>query len=574
MKKRSKFNIEDMPKTYGEIISLGSKLIDSIGPDIVTYKTRTELLFHILKQIYPVDIKLKYSDESIDKACKKILTKLGFFHKGDGEVFAIDINGNKIDFNYDKEKRSNTHIFCQDVLRLDFLPYKKHSYLQKLVDTDLRNISNLIKKYEENDYIKSKEKPRNHKERIYYDFYHRCLDERKNILNYKLYDLIPSAIKQSRGSSSGLSENVAFINNHKDVPYRFGLGFYDRYFDNEKIDFISHRIGDFPAYEAPKLSQCYYSNKQKFYRIYFKHKPAAQCFSDIKLFLNRLEILKKRIIIFNEMELLFRSRKWIGFYAVALPQIEGLFSEMCSLLFSGSSNNISSLSDKVQKVRPYYSLEKAYFDYFQYFIPEQRNKFTHSGYDDDFRLKSYDMLTDILFLLQTIFELDIPIIKLINIIDGKEKYYFLRIDKYIEYFEMIIKITNDKKLKSRKEILLKAADFERNTLSKMQKTEDICNDVINNVETKLADFNTLKIDFTTIGTLLEDNEKLQEVKRMYETRYYCLRELKNFKSFLCLSIKYLPNIKDEIFFKLNKLQNKYKKVLENIVQLEKVVTRI
>jgi len=569
---KSKFDIEHLGNTYIEIISLGSKLIDSIGPDIVTYKTKAELLYNILKQIYPINKNLKFTDESIDKACEKILLKLDLLNKDGGEVFVTDTNGNKIEFNLPEETRSKTDIFCKDVLRLDFLPYQKYTYLQETVDKDLMNISNLIINYEKNNYIKSKEKPRNHKERMYYDFYQRCLNERINILNYKLYELIPSAIRQSHGSH-GLLENMGFIISHMDVPYQFGRSFNDRYFDISKMDLVSHRIGDFYANQAPYLTECYRSDKQKFYRIYFKHKPLTQCFSDIKSYLNKLEILKKRIIILDEMELLFRARKWIGFYAIALPQIEGLFSEMCSLLFPNNSNYASALPDKVQKVRPYYSLEKVYFDYFQYFIPIQRNKFTHSGYDDNFKLKSYDLLTDILFLVQTIFELENPIIKLINIIDGKKKHYFSRIEDYIEYFNMITDIKKDQKQENRNDVLLKTAEFEKNTLSKMPKTEEICNYVISNLESLLIKFNHLNIDFNEIGSLLKDNNRLQEVKQMYKTNYYYLPELKKYQIFLLLGVKYLPNIKKEYLFKLNELQIKYNKILANIVHLEKIIAK-
>ena len=406
MKKKPILNLKSIGKTYEDILNFGETLLKSPGSDIVKYESKNELLYHLLKQISPISKSIKCSEKSIENACKIILTQLSFFDSSDAKIFLLDTQWNEVELSQEEQPQSNSDIFCKSVLRINFLPYQKYIYLQKMVDEDIKNISDLIQKYEKNvvikNIIKNDGKTRNHTERMYRDYYQRCLSERINILNYKLYDLIPNAVNKSRGSR-GLIKNMGFINSHMDVPYKFGRSSYDHYFDIDKMDLVSHRISEFYVYEGKNLFHYYHTNKQKFYKIYFNRKSVKECFIQIQEYLTKLEILRKRIVICNELEKLYKSKKWIGFYALALPQIEGLFSEMCSILFNDSANTSVALPDKVEKVRSYYYLEKAYFDYFQYFIPIQRNKFMHTGYDENFKLKSYDLITDILFLLLKLF---------------------------------------------------------------------------------------------------------------------------------------------------------------------------
>jgi len=574
MKEKVKFDLSSMGKTNGEILYLGTALLNSLGSDIVKYKSKEELLYHILKRIFPVNKYIKFSEISIEKACQKVLTRLGIFNKFDSKLLILDEHGNEFKLPYEEQPKSNSDIFCESVLRINFLPYHKYIYLQKMVDKDLKNISDLIQKYENNPLykkiLKNNGKPRNHDERMFRDYYNRCLSERINMLNYKLYDLIPNAVKQSRGSR-GLIKNMGFLHNRADVPYYFGKPLNDRYFDIDKIDLISHRIGDFYYPEIHDLIRYYNSNKPKFYRIYFKRKPVKECFIEIQNYLLKLEILKKRIVIFNELENLFRSKKWIGFYALALPQIEGLFSEMCSILFNDGINASLALSDKVEKVRPYYFLEKTYFDYFQYHIPSQRNKFSHTGYDEDFKLKSYDLLADILFLLQTIFELENPAIILLNIIDGKKKNYFSRVSDYVTFFNLKKSISGNKNQKMYNEIISKVKVYEEETLSKTQETERICMEVINNTEDLINNFNTLGIDFNKTDCILNNNEKLNEVKNMFKDNNYYLLRLREYYSFL-RGISHLLNIKKEYFCKLAELNKKYRKTLNAIFYIDRKIT--
>lgn len=67
--------------------------------------------------------------------------------------------------------------------------------------------------------------------------------------------------------------------------------------------------------------------------------------ADLKVDLNLVPVVKDRKDIFVEMEELFLKKKWYGFYALALPQIEGIFSEMVEIIEKKQS--FSALPDKV-----------------------------------------------------------------------------------------------------------------------------------------------------------------------------------------------------------------------------------
>lgn len=77
---------------------------------------------------------------------------------------------------------------------------------------------------------------------------------------------------------------------------------------------------------------------------------------------------------------------------------------MCSKIFPNKQPG-KSLSNKVRRIRPYYDRSDTYFDYYQYYLPIQRNRFSHTGYDDNFKLKSYDLLVDLTHILSVFHEL-------------------------------------------------------------------------------------------------------------------------------------------------------------------------
>lgn len=59
--------------TKQDFIDFRKNLISGLGDDIFLYKDRTQLLFNILKQVFPINKTLELDNNSIEEACSKIL---------------------------------------------------------------------------------------------------------------------------------------------------------------------------------------------------------------------------------------------------------------------------------------------------------------------------------------------------------------------------------------------------------------------------------------------------------------------------------------------------------------------
>ena len=204
----------------------------------------------------------------------------------------------------------------------------------------------------------------------------------------------------------------------------------DQYFDYEKINKVAHRCYDVSI--SDDLEKVYYKNKQQFYNKLFKIKPVSQIFSNIDFHYDHIPHNNDRKNIFLELIKLFKARRWLAFFALALPQVEGLFTEMLSTVSPDDKGK--SLAEKVKKVRPAYMLSEAYFDYYQYMITDLRTKFAHTGFETDLKLKCYDLLTDLEHILQVYYELDHPMIKVKRLIKQRNSTDFIGYREFSQFF--------------------------------------------------------------------------------------------------------------------------------------------
>ena len=69
-----------------------------------------------------------------------------------------------------------------------------------------------------------------------------------------------------------------------------------------------------------------------------KNQPAA-LMQKLRFYLSYLPMQNERKPPFDELEKLFKIKRWISYYCVALTQIEGLFSEMYWILNPASETN-------------------------------------------------------------------------------------------------------------------------------------------------------------------------------------------------------------------------------------------
>ncbi len=582
---KKNFQLKKVGHTWGEVTKFGNELIANLGDDIFKYKSKEVLLFHILKQISPVNKSLKVIDNnSIEAACK---TVLHHFYLDHGIIVRVrDLTDDKqTDSILNEEpKQSSIDKFCEIVIHMDKIPSQFYDLLLTDVNKDLYAISELIKVYEKEvciqKYINNNAIPKSHEERIKYDFYKRCLDGRNDIINYQLYGLKKRAIKKAKYIPHWVQSIFAHSEMFKDRPYRFAYPFSKYYFDYREIDFGGHRLGEFPVREGRIMQQLYKDNKSKFYKKYFKRIPVEQHFQNYTFYLQLLPLplSKNRDLIFNELIKSFKARRWISFYAVALPQVEGLFSEMCSVIAPEEDMSQKSLTHKVNSVRPFHTLSDSYFDYYQYHIPRQRNKFAHTGYDEDFKLKSYDLLVDLSHLLEVFSELDNPLVKVTKLHKRRNFRDFISLNEFVEYFKLLELL----KPKQKKEIKESVKNFEQDFLNTECSVDYTCYELMQDLPKHLNEFikevnERFKIDFKTlkiseINTLLKEEKTLNTFESLFSFQNERIKLFEDYFIFLNLYKIYLPSLRREIFDEFDKLQNEFGVTLKNIAYINTLIS--
>ena len=333
-------------------------------------------------------------------------------------------------------------ILLERILGVREIPYRIAKRIENAVKNDLQEINALIQHYQSHDYIKrlikKDESPRNHEEKILHDFYKRCLIERENILEYLLSERIGNmAIAGMYVLEGTMIKFAEFGRRLRQRPYQFANVFKEPYFDYRKIDDFWHRVKVFPMADEDAAFKLYKADKNRFYRKFFKKYSVADVFKYILKYLDQLPISEGRIPVFQELEKLFRAKLFIGFYALALSQIEGIFGEMITVISENPDSPRSALPDKVEKMRQYHDMSDYFFDYFQYEIPRLRNKFAHSGYDQDLQIKSYDLMLDLAHLLKLFDELKHPLVKIRRIYQHPDVKDFSNFKDFARYFQLL-----------------------------------------------------------------------------------------------------------------------------------------
>lgn len=463
--------------------AITNQIYSLLGDGLFDLKSWDDLIFHSLKLISPINRWIKNTPESLEKGCDMVNTKLGL--NLEATIYKITEKGQE---KINRPKLDPVRKYRQMVLQLDQLPYVTFSLLNSHVKEDLLDINALIDRYEQKPvisaFLKKGEVSRKHEERMLVDFYERCTEERVVILKYYLEGIKKRALDKAWHKFPLMPPD--FLSFLLDYPYYYARPYGREYFDIDQIDLVSHRLGTFPIQPDRKLEMLYKNNKAGFYRLYFKRIPVEQHFQSFMWHLAYLPLKNDRTLIFKELRLLFNARRWVGFYALALPQIEGLFSEMCTVIRPDSNLSQHSLTSKVEIVRPFYSLSRSYFDYYQYVIPIMRNKFAHTGYDDDFKLKSFDLLSDLHYLLTVFYELDNAMVKVKKLHTNRDFRNFINIVDFAAYFELLDQLMPSQ----RNDIKVEISDFEQVFLLKECSIEYIIDDFNQNLLEKIDEFLT------------------------------------------------------------------------------------
>lgn len=124
--------------------------------------------------------------------------------------------------------------------------------------------------------------------------------------------------------------------------------------------------------------------------------------------------VNERLDIFLELQNIVKSKYWYGVYGLAIPQIEGIVAELLELVgeYKGDLKSLPRKAAALRAVSPNGNFD---MDYYEFYLPDKRNTFTHTGKDEEIKLKCLHLLLDLKHLIQTGKNLEDDFIKLNNI---------------------------------------------------------------------------------------------------------------------------------------------------------------
>lgn len=551
-------------------------LFASLGDQLYSIFKKDQLLFEIFKNIDLTSKNLTADNSSLEKSCEKVLKHFGIQNVPFAKIRLL--TNDKL-ISPEPDKKDTLTKFFHYILHLDKLPAHTFAELEEVVKKDLAHITNLMSWYESHSFIQEVNAkgvvPRNHEHRILYDFYKRCQIEQREILNYYLGPMKKRALSKAFHFPHAINTIFAWTDQFRDRPYKYALAYYTPYFDCRKIDVVSHRVEEMDINDDPKMISLYKNDKVRFYRIVFRKTPAKDIFNSIFFYLSHLPLYNDRKPLFEELQTLFKSKKWFGFYALALTQIEGLFSEMFRVAFPKSDSNRKSLSDKVESIRPFYRIIVYFLDYYQYELPRLRNKFMHSGYDENLKTKSFDLLLDLVHLLRMFYEMDNPVVKIKKLHIKRSYLEFINYKDFASYFKLLNKL----KPGQAKDLRTDIVQFEKDFLHEYCNVEYVCLEINQNLPDSFSNFNEKvrqyssriadKINFDTmslrdISRVLKDGTITDEIATSFRISADNLDDLKDYRIFLASYRKFLPSLKPEIADILTELANKFLSKLNTV----------
>lgn len=354
---------------------------------------------------------------------------------------------------FEPEAPADTDAFCQEVLaRLDeqrecqspvpfvrqFVrrvlgfrvpPAQKRQELLDAALLDLARLEELIAFYENLQAVVSHmggERPRGQEAAMHVDFYRRCLEERDAISRYVTSGVNDEAIRRSDDVDNFRSALSGVVSLFAEVPpYRLRHPRGEEHLDFKRINRWRHRVRTLPIGRGRDLGALYESGELRaFYQELAGERPGSTLFDIIHRSVQMVPKLEERRANFDELHELYDAGRWRGFYALALPQVEGLFGEMGEIAEPrrpGGPRARASLPSKVRFIRDYAEVHRQSLDYFEYLLPQERNRFSHTGrIDGEVELQATGVLFDLAFVCEVYTELTLPVIELLNLLANPE----------------------------------------------------------------------------------------------------------------------------------------------------------
>lgn len=585
MAKRKTINIHKYKLTKNPIRAMRQTVLDFLGDRVFECQSIQGFAYESLMCFYPINRNLKNEIPSIEKACRQIFT---LFPIRKAKMYSLNNDGISTEIISTKKEPTPVQQFLQTYLQFETSPGITLKYLEELVKKDMGELNALIKKYEAEEFIKDhlvkNRFPKGHEERILYDYYYRCIREQKVITEYFLGGIKKRVIaKANYWGGSALKQVFLWTETYRDRPYHYATYLSAAYFDCNKIDLIANKVSNYPVDESNRLQKMYESNTAAFYRKLFKREKPAQIWQELKYYISHLPLKNDRMPIFEELEKLFKRKYWIGFYALALTQIEGIFSEIYNILNPNAEQNKKALPDKVEYARAFHDMSHYYFDYYQYHVPRLRNKFMHYGFDKDFKFKSFDLLFDLRHLLKMFMELNNPFVKIKQIHIKRKFEDFINYSDFANYFVLLNGLTK----KQKEEIKVEIENFEKDFLIEYCNAEYVCLEVMQdlpgiansfleeadkNLKSNCKLFNFHERNFKLLEASISNDVELAELIAdcFLHKRNEC-DALESFYGFLSNFKKYLPSIDKEYSKILSTTAGSYNILLSNIHKLKLLI---
>jgi hypothetical protein len=567
-----KFSITQELKTMGDIYAVRNKILDGIPETILFTKSKEELCFYVLNEFdFPTGIINKSDINSLENGCKTILALMGIDDEFEENLRFV------------KEEKFDNQLDRFLYYFLDFigLPGIYKEQLKFKVKMDLDTIKNLIANYEKIDLISKGETPRNHNQRTQSDFYKRCLKEKVKVENHLSSGINERAMSKARRDRLwGMSEMM--FEEFRDRPYKLPMHNSSEHFNIEKIDKVGHRLGEITISKGRELKKLYKDDKRQFYTELEILIPDDKVLGVMQQQIDFMPFIpEQRKEIFKELVDLYKNKKWFGFYALSLTQIEGLFTEMCRMCEPRYNSPYAGLPDKVNTVRPYHQFSENRFDYFQYHLPNLRNRFLHFGLDTNEKIEILckELLWDLEEVVSIFSSLNIDALWFLRLIRKRDDVEFMSVSGLCFYFKMLASVKQKKQFQY--------FELEVKSLNEIYLPNVVYN-VVFDLETKITELieriyepvkiqsaaNGFEVDLKTITfkEITNNKDKIKaELQEVFNWQYKS--ELEELTDTLMFIKSYKKNldlnyIEDNVQTQIDEIDKKYGDFLKKIRLIE------
>ncbi|RQO66827.1 hypothetical protein DBR40_21480 [Pedobacter sp. KBW01] len=302
-------------------------------------------------------------------------------------------------------------IFCEQVLRVVEPPKAIYDGLIRQATADLAMVGDVLRDYEREPFIQElnagkRENGRAHSEYTMDLFYKRAREKAREIREYIAHGAKEIAITRSgRYYVEQVKKGIIYPQMEKQLqyPYMDGIvrfGKLEFEVDLERIDHKKINPYKNKMFVFDFTGDIRTASHQVLDREILERLDHMKVIAEVLKEIAKIPLLNKRTEIFKQLAEMAGRELWYGFYALALPQVEGIVVELLEIA-GNNRKDLKALPQKAGVLRTVASNGDFDMDYYQFYLPEKRNKFSHSGKDMDIKTKSFHMILDLKHLLHT-----------------------------------------------------------------------------------------------------------------------------------------------------------------------------